>query len=113
MPHVPSSPRVQVSLYQSMLETKVSEIQSGMDRMENGLTKLNATAAQVDDMKEKLKAQEIELAEKNVAANKLIEKVCCCCCCWRFVCVSDICVCVCVCLSVCLCVSVCVCVSVL
>jgi len=71
----PKSFLEQVALYQNMLESKVGEIQGGMDRMENGLTKLNATAAQVDDMKEKLAAQEIELAEKNEAANKLIEKV--------------------------------------
>merc|ERR1719272_522382 len=43
--------------------------------MENGLTKLNATAAQVDDMKAKLGAQELVLAEKNIAANALIERV--------------------------------------
>jgi dynein heavy chain len=71
----PKSFLEQVSLYQTMLEGKMTEIQGGMDRMENGLTKLNATAAQVDDMKEKLAAQEIELGEKNEAANKLIERV--------------------------------------
>eukprot|EP00041_Stephanoeca_diplocostata_P039521 m.1633795 g.1633795 ORF g.1633795 m.1633795 type:complete len:4492 (+) comp25411_c0_seq1:204-13679(+) len=71
----PKSFLEQISLYQSLLEHKVGDIQRNMDRMENGLTKLRATAAQVDDMKEKLKAQEVELAEKNKAANELIEKV--------------------------------------
>jgi len=46
-----------------------------MDRMENGLTKLKSTAAQVDDLKEKLKAQEVELAQKNQEADALIERV--------------------------------------
>jgi dynein heavy chain len=71
----PKSFLEQVSLYQSLLGQKINECQLGIDRMENGLTKLNATAAQVDDMKEKLKAQDIELAEKNAAANALIETV--------------------------------------
>ena len=71
----PKSFLEQVALYQSLLGKKVDEVQTGIDRMENGLTKLEATAAQVDDMKEKLKAQDIELAEKNAAANALIETV--------------------------------------
>ena len=58
-----------------MLKTQVEKVQQATDRMENGLTKLNATAAQVDDVKAKLGAQEIVLAEKNIAANALIERV--------------------------------------
>ena len=46
-----------------------------MDRLENGLTKLQSCASQVDDLKEKLAAQEIELAAKNKAADELIEVV--------------------------------------
>jgi dynein heavy chain len=68
----PKSFLEQIDLYLKLLEKQSSKIQTAMDRMENGLTKLNATAAQVDDMKEKLAAQEIELAEKNAAANELI-----------------------------------------
>ena len=71
----PKSFLEQISLYQSLLSEQVGKIQQAMDRMDNGLTKLNATSAQVDDMKEKLAAQEIELAEKNAAANALIEVV--------------------------------------
>lgn len=71
----PKSFLEQISLYQSLLGEQVGKIQQAMDRMDNGLTKLNATSAQVDDMKEKLAAQEIELAVKNAAANELIEVV--------------------------------------
>ena len=71
----PKSFLEQIDLYQNLLKAQVDKLQFAMDRMENGLTKLNATAAQVDDMKSKLAAQEIVLAEKNEAANALIERV--------------------------------------
>lgn len=44
-------------------------------RLENGLSKLRSTACQVDELKAKLAIQEIELQEKNEAADKLIEMV--------------------------------------
>jgi len=71
----PKSFLEQINLYQDLLKAQVEKIQQATDRMENGLTKLNATAAQVDDMKAKLGAQEVVLAEKNIAANALIERV--------------------------------------
>lgn len=43
--------------------------------MENGLEKLRSTACQVDQLKEKLAIQEIELQQKNEAADRLIERV--------------------------------------
>ena len=46
-----------------------------MERLENGLTKLQNTAAQVDDLKAKLAAQEVELKQKNEDADKLIKIV--------------------------------------
>ena len=46
-----------------------------MERLEGGLEKLKSTATQVDDLKEKLKAQEVELKQKNEDADALIEKV--------------------------------------
>lgn len=46
-----------------------------MERLEGGLEKLKSTAAQVDDLKEKLAAQEVELKQKNEDADKLIEIV--------------------------------------
>ena len=71
----PKSFLEQISLYQHLLEMKHTELQNAQDRMENGLTKLKSTAAQVDDLKEKLKAQEVELDQKNKEADALIEKV--------------------------------------
>ena len=46
-----------------------------MERLEGGLEKLKSTAAQVDDLKEKLAAQEVELKQKNEDADALIKKV--------------------------------------
>lgn len=46
-----------------------------MSRLENGLEKLASTSCQVDALKEKLAVQEIELQQKNEAADKLIEMV--------------------------------------
>ena len=71
----PKSFLEQIALYQNILERKAGELQSNMDRMENGLTKLRSTAAQVDDLKLKLAAQEKELAIKNQEADALIQKV--------------------------------------
>ena len=64
-----------LTLYQDMLEKKSMELTKSMDRLDNGLTKLQATAGQVDDLKAKLATQEIELQSKNDEANRLIERV--------------------------------------
>ena len=65
----------QIALYNSMLSKKHADLLSMMERLEGGLEKLKSTAAQVDDLKEKLKAQEVELKQKNEDADALIEKV--------------------------------------
>ena len=46
-----------------------------MERLENGLLKLQSTASQVDDLKAKLASQEVELHQKNEDADKLIQRV--------------------------------------
>ncbi len=46
-----------------------------MERLEGGLEKLKSTASQVDDLKEKLAAQEVELKQKNDDADALIKRV--------------------------------------
>lgn len=46
-----------------------------MERLEGGLEKLKSTASQVDDLKEKLAAQEVELTQKNEDADALIKRV--------------------------------------
>ncbi|XP_041076181.1 dynein heavy chain 17, axonemal-like [Polyodon spathula] len=65
----------QIKLYQNLLSTKRKELIAKMDRLENGLTKLENTSAQVDDLKAKLAVQEVELQQKNEDADKLIQVV--------------------------------------
>ena len=50
---------LQISLYCNVLGRKHSELLAMMERLEGGLEKLKSTAAQVDDLKEKLAAQEV------------------------------------------------------
>ncbi|RKP21352.1 hypothetical protein ROZALSC1DRAFT_27237, partial [Rozella allomycis CSF55] len=64
-----------INLYKIMLEKKSTELLSSMERLENGLAKLQSTASQVDDLKAKLASQEVELRAKNEEANRLIERV--------------------------------------
>ncbi len=65
----------QISLYCNVLGKKHSELVAMTERLEGGLEKLKSTAAQVDDLKEKLAAQEVELKQKNEDADALIERV--------------------------------------
>lgn len=71
----PKSYLEQISLYIKLLQQKASELQAKIVRLENGLEKLRTTAEQVDNLKEKLAVQEIELQKKNEAADTLIEIV--------------------------------------
>ncbi|XP_030063865.1 dynein axonemal heavy chain 9 [Microcaecilia unicolor] len=71
----PKSFLEQIKLYQTLLEKKGKELTAKMERLENGLQKLNSTSAQVDDLKAKLAAQEVELKQKNEDADKLIQVV--------------------------------------
>ncbi|MGH0141372.1 UNVERIFIED_CONTAM: hypothetical protein FKN15_073835 [Acipenser sinensis] len=71
----PKSFLEQIKLYQNLLGKKSKELTAKMERLENGLQKLNSTSAQVDDLKAKLAAQEVELKQKNEDADKLIQVV--------------------------------------
>lgn len=68
----PKSFLEQISLYTRLLKTKSSELRASVVRLENGLDKLRSTAVQVDSLKEKLAVQEMELQQKNEAADTLI-----------------------------------------
>lgn len=68
----PKSFLEQISLYTRLLKTKASELRGRVARLENGLEKLRSTAVQVDKLKEKLAMQELELQQKNEAADTLI-----------------------------------------
>ncbi|XP_060515880.1 dynein beta chain, ciliary [Cylas formicarius] len=71
----PKSYLEQINLYAKLLRQKSKELSSKVERLENGLDKLKNTAEQVDELKKKLALQEIELKEKNDAADSLIEIV--------------------------------------
>ncbi|NWT02283.1 DYH9 protein, partial [Mionectes macconnelli] len=71
----PKSFLEQIKLYQSLLLKKDKDLKAKMERLENGLEKLNSTSAQVDELKAKLAAQEVELKQKSEDADKLIEVV--------------------------------------
>ncbi|NWY63744.1 DYH9 protein, partial [Erithacus rubecula] len=64
-----------IKLYQSLLLKKDQELKAKMERLENGLEKLKSTSAQVDELKAKLAAQEVELKQKNEDADRLIQVV--------------------------------------
>ncbi|XP_012283270.1 dynein beta chain, ciliary [Orussus abietinus] len=68
----PKSFLEQICLYAKLLGTKASGLRASVARLENGLAKLRSTAVQVDDLKRKLAVQEIELQQKNEAADALI-----------------------------------------
>uniref|UniRef100_A0ABM5FM48 Dynein axonemal heavy chain 9 isoform X2 n=1 Tax=Pogona vitticeps TaxID=103695 RepID=A0ABM5FM48_9SAUR len=71
----PKSFLEQIKLYQNLLSKKEKELKAKMERLDNGLQKLRSTSAQVDDLKAKLAAQEVELKQKNEDADKLIQVV--------------------------------------
>ncbi|XP_010006532.1 PREDICTED: LOW QUALITY PROTEIN: dynein heavy chain 9, axonemal [Chaetura pelagica] len=71
----PKSFLEQIKLYQNLLLKKGRDLQAKMERLENGLEKLKSTSAQVDELKAKLAAQEVELKQKNENADKLIKVV--------------------------------------
>lgn len=71
----PKSYLEQISLYDKLLKDKHGDLRQKVERLENGLEKLRTTADQVASLKQKLAVQEIELKEKNDAADALIEMV--------------------------------------
>lgn len=71
----PKSYLEQISLYDKLLKEKHGELRKKVERLENGLEKLRTTADQVATLKQKLAIQEVELQEKNDAADALIEMV--------------------------------------
>lgn len=68
----PKSFLEQISLYTKLLKAKAKQLRGRIERLENGLAKLRSTAVQVDELKQKLAIQEVELQQKNEAADALI-----------------------------------------
>lgn len=69
----PKSFLEQIALYSKLLTEKTNNIYYNIKRLENGLLKLASTSEEVDGLKEVLAVQEVELAEKNAAADALIQ----------------------------------------
>ncbi|XP_041937573.1 dynein heavy chain 11, axonemal [Alosa sapidissima] len=64
-----------MKLYGNLLGTKRRELTQKMERLENGLQKLQSTASQVEDLKAKLAVQEVELHQRNSDTEALIAKI--------------------------------------
>ncbi|MED6234546.1 hypothetical protein ATANTOWER_026276 [Ataeniobius toweri] len=71
----PKSFLQQITLYRNLLEKSRAQLQHKMNRLDNGLQKLQSTAAQVDDLKAKLASQETELTLKNENIGALLTKI--------------------------------------
>uniref|UniRef100_H2Y9A0 Dynein axonemal heavy chain 11 n=1 Tax=Ciona savignyi TaxID=51511 RepID=H2Y9A0_CIOSA len=71
----PKSFLEQIDLYKHLVKHTTTELNSKMDRLENGLLKLQNTADQVDDLKAKLAAQEVELKSRSETTEKLLSNV--------------------------------------
>lgn len=71
----PKSYLEQISLFAKLLNMKHAELKKKVERLENGLEKLRNTGDQVAELKLKLAVQEVELQEKNEAADHLIQVV--------------------------------------
>ncbi|XP_075250106.1 dynein beta chain, ciliary-like isoform X2 [Convolutriloba macropyga] len=64
-----------IKLYGNLLKTKYKELEEGTKRLSSGLNKLKSTTSQVDKLKNKLAKQEVEVKQRNIAAEELIQKV--------------------------------------
>ncbi|XP_034468683.1 dynein heavy chain 11, axonemal isoform X3 [Hippoglossus hippoglossus] len=64
-----------MKLYGNLLGKKRTELTQKMERLENGLQKLQSTASQVEDLKAKLAVQEVELWQRNADIEALIAKI--------------------------------------
>ncbi|XP_023680034.2 dynein axonemal heavy chain 11 isoform X2 [Paramormyrops kingsleyae] len=71
----PKSFLQQITLYRNLLGKKREELACRMERVVNGLQKLQTTTSQVDNLKAKLSSQEVELNSKNQDAEALIGKI--------------------------------------
>ncbi|XP_072570592.1 dynein axonemal heavy chain 11 isoform X2 [Paramormyrops kingsleyae] len=64
-----------MKLYGNLLSKKRAELVRKMERLENGLQKLQTTSSQVEDLKAKLAVQEVELNQRNIDTEALIAKI--------------------------------------
>ncbi|XP_037532275.1 dynein heavy chain 11, axonemal [Nematolebias whitei] len=65
----------QITLHRNLLAKSRAQLQQKMNHLENGLQKLQSTAAQVEELKAKLASQEVELTVKNDNIEAIIVKI--------------------------------------
>ncbi|KAJ8974478.1 hypothetical protein NQ317_016132 [Molorchus minor] len=68
----PKSFLEQIDLYSKLLTDKTNYVTDNIERLQNGLTKLESTSEEVDGLKDVLAVQEVEVKAKNEAATKMI-----------------------------------------
>ncbi|XP_008208864.1 dynein beta chain, ciliary-like [Nasonia vitripennis] len=71
----PKSFLEQIALYAKLLKEKTVNLKAMIERLENGLEKLNSCAGQVDELKVVLAVQEVDLKKKNEVADKILAEV--------------------------------------
>ena len=65
----------QISLYSKLLVERTYDVKAMIERLKNGLEKLESCAGQVSELRVVLAAQEIELKKKNEIADKILAEV--------------------------------------
>ena len=71
----PKSFLEQLHLFCRLLERQTSRLKANVERLENGLDRLRVASIQVDDLKEMLAVQEVDLQRKTAEAERLIQVV--------------------------------------
>lgn len=69
----PKSYLEQLQLFVRLLDRQTSLLRAKVERLENGLDRLRVASLQVDDLKEVLAVQEVELQRKTEEADRLIQ----------------------------------------
>ena len=64
-----------ISLYKSLLERKRGELASARDRLENGVDKIAQASAQVAELQEALRGEQVVVEEKKAATDALIVSI--------------------------------------
>ena len=71
----PKSYLEQLQLFVRLLDRQTSLLRAKVERLENGLDRLRVASLQVDDLKEVLAVQEVELQRKTEEADRLIQVI--------------------------------------
>eukprot|EP00306_Pavlova_sp_CCMP459_P002806 CAMPEP_0185179034 /NCGR_PEP_ID=MMETSP1139-20130426/31803_1 /TAXON_ID=298111 /ORGANISM="Pavlova sp., Strain CCMP459" /LENGTH=3023 /DNA_ID=CAMNT_0027744869 /DNA_START=1 /DNA_END=9072 /DNA_ORIENTATION=+ len=64
-----------ISLFKSMLAKRREETNASIQRLSNGVTKLESTAGEVGQLEEELKVKQVEVEEKKIQVDAMIPKL--------------------------------------